>query len=164
VPDGALADLVVVDHFLFVVFVAVGSVLAWKWPRLLWLHVPVAAWALAIVTVRFSCPLTVLEKHFRERAGESRYDGGFIDHYIDGVLYPGRFIALARLVVALLIVGGYAGLLIKRRSAERSPNGRALVNLDAEAAPDGEMRQDRRDGRDRPVRQAPPSSRPATRR
>jgi hypothetical protein len=115
-----LADLVVVAHLLFIAFVAVGSVLAWRWPRLLWLHVPVVVWAAAIVTVDFTCPLTPLEKHLRERAGQSSYGGGFIDHYVDGVVYPGRFTALARLLVGLLIVGGYALLLARRRHASLS--------------------------------------------
>lgn len=110
-----LADLVVVAHLSFIVFVAAGSLLAWKWPRLLWLHIPVVVWAAAIVTVGFTCPLTPLEKHLRERAGQSSYGDGFVDHYLDGVVYPGRFTALARLLVGLLIVVGYAQLLARRR-------------------------------------------------
>ena len=31
----------------FIVFVAVGGLMAWRWPRLLWLHVPAVAWGLA---------------------------------------------------------------------------------------------------------------------
>ena len=110
-----LADLVVVVHLSFIVFVAVGSLLAWKWRRLVWLHIPVVVWAVAIVTVGFTCPLTPLEKHLRERAGQSSYGGGFVDHYLDGVVYPGRFTALARLLIGLLIVVGYAGLLARHR-------------------------------------------------
>jgi uncharacterized membrane protein YhhN len=59
-----LADLVLVAHLLFIAFVAAGGLLAWKWPRLLWLHVPVAVWAAAIVTVAFTCPLTPLESTY----------------------------------------------------------------------------------------------------
>jgi hypothetical protein len=47
-----LADLVVVAHLSFIAFVAVGSLLVWKWPRLVWPHVAVVAWAAAIVTER----------------------------------------------------------------------------------------------------------------
>ena len=83
-----LADLVVVTHVVFIAFVAVGSLLVWKWPRLLWPHLAVVAWAAAIVAVGFTCPLTPLEKHLREQAGQSSYDGGFIDHYLDGCHLP----------------------------------------------------------------------------
>ena len=65
------ADLVVVSHVVFIAFVAAGSLLVWRWPRLLWPHLAVVAWAAAIVTVGFTCPLTPLEKHFREQAGHS---------------------------------------------------------------------------------------------
>ena len=117
-----LADMVVVVHLTFIVFVAVGSVLVWKWPRLLWPHIAVVAWAAAIVTVGFTCPLTPLEKLLRERAGHTSYDGGFIDHYLSGVVYPGRFTALARLLVGALIVAGYAALLARnRRRAHSGP-------------------------------------------
>jgi Protein of Unknown function (DUF2784) len=83
-----LADLVVVVHVLFIVFVAVGSLLALWWPRLVLLHVPVVLWAAPIVTIGFTCPLTPLEKALRERAGASSYDGGFVDHYLDALCTP----------------------------------------------------------------------------
>jgi Protein of Unknown function (DUF2784) len=107
-----LADLVVVIHLAFIVFVAVGALLAWRWPLLVWAHVPVVVWAVAIVAIGFTCPLTPLEKFLRRRAGAEAYDGGFIDHYLDGVVYPGRYTPLARAFVAALIVVGYAGLLV----------------------------------------------------
>ena len=68
---GLLADLVVVVHLGFIAFVAVGGFLAWRWPRLLWLHVPAVTYALVIVTVGFDCPLTPLEKHLRHAAGQT---------------------------------------------------------------------------------------------
>ncbi len=110
-----LADLVVVGHLLFIAFVAVGSLLAWKWPRLVLVHVPVVMWAAAIVTIGFTCPLTPLEKHLRERGGAAVYSGGFIDHYLKGVVYPGRYTQLARLLVGMLIVVGYVGLLVRHQ-------------------------------------------------
>jgi hypothetical protein len=111
-----LADLVVIVHLLFIAFVAVGSLLAVRWPRLVFVHVPVVLWAVAIVMIGFTCPLTPLEKALRERPGAtSSYDGGFVDHYLDGVVYPGRFTALARLLVAVLIVVSYTVLAAQRR-------------------------------------------------
>ena len=47
-PYRILADMVVVLHLAFIVFVAVGSLLVWKRPRLLWPHLVVVAWAAAI--------------------------------------------------------------------------------------------------------------------
>jgi hypothetical protein len=113
-----LADLVVVVHLAFIAFVAVGAVMAWRWPRLVRVHVPAVVWAAAIVGIGFTCPLTPLEKAFRRRAGGTTYQGGFIDHYLTGVIYPGRYLGLARALVLLLIVVGYAGLVLRWRSAK----------------------------------------------
>ena len=115
-----LADLVVVVHLAFIAFVAAGGLIAWRWPWLVWVHLPVVVWAAAIIAIGFTCPLTPLEKHFRRHAGADAYDGGFIDHYLTGVVYPGEHIALARASVAVLIVVAYAGVLARhRRPAER---------------------------------------------
>src|SRR3954469_5683999 len=59
-----------------------GSLLALRWPRLLWLHVPVALAILAIYLTGADCPLTTVELWLRERAGRPEYSGGFIGHYI----------------------------------------------------------------------------------
>ena len=109
----SLADLVVLVHFAFIVFVAVGGLLAWRWPHVVWAHIPVVVWALAIVAIGFTCPLTPLEKLLRRRAGGGAYDDGFIDHYLEGVVYPGRYTLLARAFVAAMIVAGYVGLLVR---------------------------------------------------
>lgn len=122
----ALADLVVVVHLGFIAFVVVGGFLAWRWPRVLWLHLPVVAWALTIVVFSVECPLTPLENHLRHLAGQRGYSGGFIDHYLTGVLYPGRFIVLARALVAAAVLLAYAGLLVRHRRAHR-PDDRPTV-------------------------------------
>ena len=38
------ADLVLVLHLAFVLFVVAGGLLVMKWPALIWLHVPAVAW------------------------------------------------------------------------------------------------------------------------
>jgi hypothetical protein len=118
-PYRLLADFVVIVHFAFVLFIAVGSLLAWRWPRLVWLHVPAALWGAAIITIGFECPLTPLEKYFRRLAGTQAYPGGFVDHYIENVIYPQRYTPLVRAVAATAIVVGYAGLLGRWRKSAR---------------------------------------------
>jgi len=44
---------------------------------------------------------------------------GFIDRYIEGVLYPERYSELVMAVVALLVVGSWLGLWLRRRGAVR---------------------------------------------
>ena len=102
------ADLVLVVHLAFVLFVVVGGLLALRRPRLAWVHVPVALYGAAIEFVGFVCPLTPLEVWLRRRGGEAGYAGGFVEHYITSALYPTgltREIQLA-LGVGVLVLNG----------------------------------------------------------
>jgi hypothetical protein len=110
-----LADLAVVVHFAFIAFVAVGAFMAWRWSWLVWLHVPSVIYSALIITVGFQCFLTPLEVDFRERAGEEGYSGGFVDRYIEDVVYPGEYTTALRALVAVAIVVGYVGLYVRRR-------------------------------------------------
>jgi Protein of Unknown function (DUF2784) len=108
-----MADVVVVVHFAFIVFVAVGGIMAWRWPKLLWAHLATVAWGAGIVTIGWDCPLTPLEKHLRRLGDEQGYEGGFVDRYVEGVIYPERYTTLLRLLVAGLIAVGWLGLYLR---------------------------------------------------
>jgi len=83
-----LADAMLLLHFAFVLFVAVGGFLVIKWARLAWLHLPALAWAVWVELSGSICPLTPMEQSFRQQAGESTYTGSFISHYLEPILYP----------------------------------------------------------------------------
>ena len=83
-----LADAVLVVHFAFVLFVTLGALLVWKWRRVAWVHVPAAAWGVAIEFAGWTCPLTPLENHLRRQAGDEPYGGDFIARYLLPVIYP----------------------------------------------------------------------------
>ena len=76
------AAAVAVVHGATVVFMLTGSLLALRWPRLLWLHVPVSLAILALYLTGSDCPFTVWELGLRREAGASGYRGGFIGHYV----------------------------------------------------------------------------------
>lgn len=99
-----LADLVVVAHFLFVVFVVFGGLLVLRWPKLAYVHLPVAAYGVLIEFVGWVCPLTPLEKRLRESAGQQGYEGGFVEHYILPVLYPSGLTRGVQLVLGALVI------------------------------------------------------------
>lgn len=118
-----LADAVVLAHLGFVVFVVAGAFLAWRYPRVLFAHVPALLWGLWIEVSGMICPLTPLENHLRMLAGEAGYSGGFIEHYVIPVLYPlglTRHIQwiLAAVLIALNVVA-YGGLLARARKSPR---------------------------------------------
>jgi len=83
-----LADLVLVVHAAFVVFVVLGGLAVLRWPRLAWIHLPAAIWGAGIEFAGGICPLTPLENHWRRLAGEQGYPGGFVEHYLMAALYP----------------------------------------------------------------------------
>jgi len=83
-----LADLVLVLHLVFVVFVAVGGLVVLRWRQMGWVHAPAALWGAAIELSGGVCPLTPLENRLRAAAGESGYEGGFVEHYLLPVVYP----------------------------------------------------------------------------
>ena len=112
-----LADLVLLLHLCFILFVIFGALLVFKYPRLIWIHIPVATYGMLISFFRWICPLTPLENYFRVLAGEQGYEGGFIAHYILPVIYPlgittGFAIAMGTFV--LLLNGILYGLFIYR--------------------------------------------------
>jgi len=117
-----LADLVLVIHLAFVLFVVLGGLLVPRWPRLAWLHLPAAVWGVLIEYSGWICPLTPLENSFRVRGGEAGYSGGFIQHYIQPTLYPSGLTRSTQLVlgsvVLLLNLAAYA--IVFRRSRDSS--------------------------------------------
>lgn len=74
-----LADGVAVVHAAAVVLMVVGGLLALRWPRLLWVHLPVAAAIAGVYLVGADCPLTDLEAALR---GGQPFEGGFLGHYL----------------------------------------------------------------------------------
>lgn len=118
----ALADLVLLLHLCFVLFVILGGVLALRWPRLAAVHIPVALYGALIEFAGFICPLTPLENSFRRRGGEAGYQGGFIDHYVTATIYPEGLTRSAQLVlgVAVLVINGVVyAIWWRRRRARR---------------------------------------------
>lgn len=82
------ADLLVVVHFLFILFVVGGGfTLLWR-PWCAWLHLPAAAWGVLVSLSGMVCPLTPLEQRLRAAGGGTGYETGFIEHYLLPVIYP----------------------------------------------------------------------------
>jgi hypothetical protein len=99
-----LADAVVLLHAAFVVFVVLGGLLALRWPRAAWIHLPVVAWGAGIEFLGGFCPLTPLENRWRRLAGEDGYPGGFVEHYVIGALYPDGLTRTTQLALGVVVV------------------------------------------------------------
>ena len=121
------ADGLVLFHLLFILFVLFGGLLVLKWPRLMWLHLPAAAWGFAVEVLHLTCPLTYWENLMRHAAGQTEYAGGFIEHYVWPIIYPAGLtpqiqLALGSVVLVInLLVYGRLARAWKLRRASRIP-------------------------------------------
>jgi len=100
-----LAGAVVLLHLGFVIFAVTGAALAVRWPRVLWLHVPAAAWAAYVELTGGICPLTPLENSLRKSAGLSAYSGDFVARYVFPLLYPEGLTREAQTAAGIAVLG-----------------------------------------------------------
>ena len=113
------ADLLVLLHLAFIVFVVLGGLLVWRWWRVVFVHLPAVAWGVLLEFNGWLCPLTPWEQQLRQAAGEDGYSGSFIAHYLLPLIYPAGLtgniqllLGLGALLINLLI---YGWLLWRRR-------------------------------------------------
>jgi len=117
------ADLLIALHLCFILFVAVGGLLALRWPRLVWAHLPAAIWGASIELGGWICPLTPLENSLRRSAGEAGYTGGFIEHYLVPLVYPQGLTRNMQIGMGIAILAvnalAYGALIVRNRRAGR---------------------------------------------
>ena len=113
-----LADVTVLLHLAFVLFVVLGGLLAARWPSVAWVHLPAAAWGAWVELAGWVCPLTPLENWLRTHGGGTAYTSSFIEHYLMPLLYPAFLSRETQytLGVAVLLVNAviYTALLRRR--------------------------------------------------
>ncbi|RDX35406.1 DUF2784 domain-containing protein [Kangiella sp. HD9-110m-PIT-SAG06] len=112
------ADVTLILHVLVVIFVVVGLVLIiignwwqWSWVNRLWFrltHLATILVVLAEAWLGVICPLTTLEMWLRKQVGSQTYSEGFIEHWLQQLLYwdlPGWvFIALYTSFACLVVL------------------------------------------------------------
>ena len=84
----ALAIFVLFLHALFILWVVFGALVTRSRPILQWLHIASLVWGILTELLPWPCPLTVLENWLEGKAGVGRYQGGFLLHYLDKLVYP----------------------------------------------------------------------------
>ena len=110
--------LTVAAHLAFIAYMVTGGFLALRWPKTIWLHIPVVIWGIAIELIDFVCPLTWLERWARPKAGMAPLPAdGFIDHYLTGVVYPANYANLVLVLALLTVVASWVLVARSRRRA-----------------------------------------------
>ena len=123
-------------HGAAVLFMLAGALFALRWPRLLWLHVPVALTILGLYLTGSDCPLTTWELELRRAAGARGYYGGFIGHYVTEPLgFPIHAPATQAGIYVVAFLPNLVGycLLVRRGLRERNARRRAVVPPDPPA-------------------------------
>ena len=120
------AEVIVLVHLAFILFVAAGGLLVLRWPKLAWMHVPAVVWGALIELAGWICPLTPLENRLRGAAGEAAFAGGFIDRYIMPIIYPagltrGMQLTLGTVVIVVNLVV-YGSLVLRRKRLSSHDN------------------------------------------
>jgi uncharacterized protein DUF2784 len=98
----ALAISVLFLHVLFILWVVFGALLTRSHPILRWLHVGSLVWGILTELLPWPCPLTVVENWLEAKAGVQPYQGGFLLHYLDKLVYPD--ISSTMLTIAAVII------------------------------------------------------------
>jgi hypothetical protein len=114
------ADAVMLVHFCFIAFALLGSFLVLRRFRVIFAHLAALAWGVWIEASGNICPLTPLENHFRELAGQTTFGEGFITHYLGPVIYPDGLTRHTQVLILGVLIAvnavGY-GLVLRQRRA-----------------------------------------------
>ena len=82
------ADLTLIIHFAFIIFVVFGALLFFVSTKIIYIHLPALFWGIYIELTHSVCPLTYLENWFLNKANLTTYSEGFIQNYLVPIVYP----------------------------------------------------------------------------
>ena len=114
------ADTILIVHVMFVAFVVLGLVaiyagrfLSWSWVRNLWFRLAHLAAIVVVVLQAWAgmlCPLTVWETSLRRLAGGNAYEGSFIQHWLQKLLYydaPWAVFVIAYTLFGVIVIASW---------------------------------------------------------
>jgi hypothetical protein len=119
-----LADMVVLVHFAFVLFVILGGFLVARRRRMMPFHLAAAIWAALIEFSGWICPLTPLENQLRVKSGSDGYDSDFVARYILPILYPEGLTREAQIALGMVVIVtnlGIYGWVLRHKSGRDAP-------------------------------------------
>lgn len=106
------ADLTLIVHFAFIIFVVFGALLFLVSTKIIYVHVPALIWGIYIELTHSVCPLTYLENWFLQKANLTTYSEGFIQNYLVPIVYPKNltedlqtYLAITLIVVNIVMYG-----------------------------------------------------------
>ena len=112
---GLAANLTVIFHFIFIVFVIFGAFLLFLSKKIAGIHIPAVIYGVYIELTHTICPLTYLENWFLNKANLISYSSSFIEYYLIPVIYPrnlnveiqfylGVFLIVINIIIYVLVI------------------------------------------------------------
>lgn len=120
-----LADIVLVLHLGFVLFVVLGGLAGSRWPNVACVHIPAMLWGVIVELGGWICPLTPLENCLRTEGGGAGYSGDFVDRVILPLIYPQGLTRHTQIWLGLGIIlfnGVVYAVILRRRFGRKSPS------------------------------------------
>ena len=114
------ANLILIIHFVFIIFVVFGALLFFVVKKIIFIHIPAFIWGSYIELTHSICPLTYLENWFLNKANLTMYPEGFIQNYLVPIVYPVDltkdlqiYLGITLIVVNIIIYGFILNKIIK---------------------------------------------------
>ena len=101
---GFLANITLLTHFIFVLFVIFGGLLFFIFSKIIYVHIPALIWGIYIELTNSICPLTYLENWFLYQGGFSTYSDNFISKYIFPIIYPQGLTADIQMYFGVILI------------------------------------------------------------
>ena len=99
-----LADLFLIIHLVFILFVVIGGLLLLKNKKWMIIHLPAIIWAVILEIKGWICPLTPIENFFRGKGGQEIYKQSFIEHYFIPIIYPDKLTRIVQITLACSVI------------------------------------------------------------
>lgn len=98
------ADLTLIVHFAFIIFVVFGALLFFVSTKIIYVHVPALIWGIYIELTHSVCPLTYLENWFLQKVNLTTYSEGFIQNYLVPIVYPKNLTEDLQTYLAIVLI------------------------------------------------------------
>ena len=119
------ADLTLIVHFAFIIFVVFGALLFFVSTKIIYVHVPALIWGIYIELTHSVCPLTYLENWFLQKANLTTYSEGFIQNYLVPIVYPKNLTDNLQIYFAIVLIVANMimyGLIISKSKKKNQPS------------------------------------------
>ena len=98
------ANVILLTHLGFILFVIFGGLLLLKNRKWVWIHLPAVIWGSVVELKGWICPLTPLENWLREKGGYEIYREAFIEHYIMPIIYPSGYTRGFQILLGISVI------------------------------------------------------------